>query len=86
MWMKTTWCCTWRVANKGYSKVMPVARFAVCLLLAVCASAATAPDLLGRYGTPLMQRFAAGNCVVVGIEYDKGGHVTTMEIAPGGFQ
>lgn len=37
---------------------MPVARFAVCLLLAACAHAVTPADLLGRYGPPLMQRFA----------------------------
>src|SRR5664279_3581135 len=65
---------------------MPVARFAMCSLLAVCADAATAVDLLGRYGPPVMQRFAAGPGIVVSVEYDKDGHVTTVEIAPTGYQ
>lgn len=65
---------------------MPVARFAVCLLLAVCAHAATAFDLLGRYGPPIMQRFAAGPGIVVSVEYDKDGHVATVEIAPVGYK
>jgi hypothetical protein len=65
---------------------MRVGRFVMCILLAACAHAATAADLLGRYGPPVMHRFAAGNGIVVGVEYNKDGRVTTVEIAPVGYK
>jgi hypothetical protein len=65
---------------------MPVARFVMCLLLAVSVHAATSADLLGRYGPSVMQRFAAGPGTVLSVEYDKDGHVAPVEIAPEGFQ
>src|SRR5260370_14759115 len=63
---------------------MSVARFVTCLLLAACAHAATAADLMGRYGPPVMQRFVAGHGIVVSVEYNGDGHVATVEIAPVG--
>jgi hypothetical protein len=69
-----------------YSGVMPFARFVMCMLVAVCAHAATAADLLGQYGLPVMQRFAAGHGIVLSVEYNRDGHVATVEIAPTGYQ
>jgi len=65
---------------------MPFARFVMCMLVAVCAHSATAADLLGRYGLPFMQRFAAGHGIVLSAEYNRDGHVATVEIAPTGYQ
>jgi len=70
----------------AYSRVMPFARFVMCMLVAVCAHSATAADLLGRYGLPVMQRFAAGTGIVLSAEYNRDGHVATVEIAPTGYQ
>jgi hypothetical protein len=56
------------------------------MLLAMCAHAATAFDLLGRYGPPVMQRFAAGHGIVLSVEYNPDGHVATVEIAPSGYR
>jgi hypothetical protein len=65
---------------------MPVARLVMCLLVVVCAHAATAFDLLGRYGPPVMQRFAVGHGSYLSVEYHKDGQVATVEIAPTGHQ
>jgi hypothetical protein len=65
---------------------MPVARFVTFLLLVACAHAATAADLLGRYGPPAMQRFAARNGIVLSVEYNKNGRVATVEIAAEGYK